>query len=362
MREFLISTKVPAFESARRPFPAEGNRTGRTRFRSRRRRHECGSPPRMRPACNGWTTTSGSISTSGSIQVVAGSTIVTPASMCARLMRSRRTAAASASSARVLTPRPRTARRRAGRRRSRRRRRGGRSCRSGRARPGRCAPRSARASARAVRAGRRRSRVRLADRELLRRRVARLDDPREPAVARRARAGRSARASSYSMPSTVAAAPVARCVVDERRGASPAVSSRHVAGEDEHVAVGALERGPRARGRRRRCRAAAPARRPRRPRSRRSSAARRRRRSGRRRRRARRRSPSRPCGGRAAGAGASARPTHARAEAGGHDDGCDRGVAHVSGIDGWGARIRTWDRGTKTRCLTAWLRPTGARV
>src|SRR5205823_4559471 len=23
----------------------------------------------------------------------------------------------------------------------------------------------------------------------------------------------------------------------------------------------------------------------------------------------------------------------------------------------WGARIRTWDRGTKTRCLTAWLRP-----
>src|SRR5205823_1750217 len=24
----------------------------------------------------------------------------------------------------------------------------------------------------------------------------------------------------------------------------------------------------------------------------------------------------------------------------------------------WGARIRTWDRGTKTRCLTTWLRPT----
>ena len=24
----------------------------------------------------------------------------------------------------------------------------------------------------------------------------------------------------------------------------------------------------------------------------------------------------------------------------------------------WGARIRTWDRGTKTRCLTAWLHPT----
>ena len=30
--------------------------------------------------------------------------------------------------------------------------------------------------------------------------------------------------------------------------------------------------------------------------------------------------------------------------------------------DGWGARIRTWDRGTKTRCLTTWLRPTAARV
>ena len=27
-------------------------------------------------------------------------------------------------------------------------------------------------------------------------------------------------------------------------------------------------------------------------------------------------------------------------------------------VDGWGARIRTWDRGTKTRCLTTWLRPT----
>ena len=53
---------------------------------------------------------------------------------------------------------------------------------------------------------------------------------------------------------------------------------------------------------------------------------------------------------------------HPGSEAGGHDDGCDRDVAHVGGIDGWGARIRTWDRGTKTRCLTAWLRPTAARV
>ena len=48
--------------------------------------------------------TSGSISTSGSIQVVAGSTIVTPASMWRRLIRSRSAAAAAASSARVFTP------------------------------------------------------------------------------------------------------------------------------------------------------------------------------------------------------------------------------------------------------------------
>jgi hypothetical protein len=33
---------------------------------------------------NGWIVASGSISTSGSIHVVSGSTIVTPASMCAR--------------------------------------------------------------------------------------------------------------------------------------------------------------------------------------------------------------------------------------------------------------------------------------
>ena len=28
---------------------------------------------------------------------------------------------------------------------------------------------------------------------------------------------------------------------------------------------------------------------------------------------------------------------------------------------GWGARIRTWDHGTKTRCLTTWLRPNDGR-
>ena len=26
-------------------------------------------------------------------------------------------------------------------------------------------------------------------------------------------------------------------------------------------------------------------------------------------------------------------------------------------LGGWGARIRTWDHGTKARCLTAWPRP-----
>src|SRR5579864_7881933 len=29
----------------------------------------------------------------------------------------------------------------------------------------------------------------------------------------------------------------------------------------------------------------------------------------------------------------------------------------MSAKSGWGARIRTWDHGTKTRCLTTWLRP-----
>ena len=30
-------------------------------------------------------------------------------------------------------------------------------------------------------------------------------------------------------------------------------------------------------------------------------------------------------------------------------------------LGGWGARIRTWDHGTKARCLTAWPRPNPSR-
>ena len=47
------------------------------------------------------------------------------------------------------------------------------------------------------------------------------------------------------------------------------------------------------------------------------------------------------------------RGPHPRAEARGHHDCCE-----FAGHQSWGARIRTWDRGTKTRCLTTWLRPT----
>ena len=115
MREFLISTKVPAFESGLEDRPG-----AKVTERADRRaapdlgvdrdgvRVDLGAA--SRPACgrggttNGWMVTSGSSSTSGSIQVVAGSTIVTPASMWRSLIRSRSTAAASASSTRVLTP------------------------------------------------------------------------------------------------------------------------------------------------------------------------------------------------------------------------------------------------------------------
>src|SRR5206468_3856292 len=52
---------------------------------------------------------------------------------------------------------------------------------------------------------------------------------------------------------------------------------------------------------------------------------------------------------------------HPRPEPGGHDDGCELSIGHGFGSS-WGARIRTWDRGTKTRCLTTWLRPTTVRL
>src|SRR4026208_1648082 len=52
---------------------------------------------------------------------------------------------------------------------------------------------------------------------------------------------------------------------------------------------------------------------------------------------------------------------HPRPEAGGHHHSCELSIGH--GIESnWGARIRTWDRGTKTRCLTTWLRPPAAGV
>ena len=82
------------------------------------------------------------------------------------------------------------------------------------------------------------------------------------------------------------------------------------------------------------------------------------RRSGRRRAAARHRAPSRPCAGRAAGAGASAssdRMRVPRPPAMTTAASWRRSFAAPTG--GWGARIRTWDRGTKTRCLTTWLRP-----
>src|SRR5262249_47794740 len=52
--------------------------------------------------------------------------------------------------------------------------------------------------------------------------------------------------------------------------------------------------------------------------------------------------------------------THPGTEPAGHQNGCEWGCRHGRLDAGgcWGARIRTWDRGTKTRCLTAWLRPT----
>ena len=52
------------------------------------------------------------------------------------------------------------------------------------------------------------------------------------------------------------------------------------------------------------------------------------------------------------------RRAHPRAEPSREDNGGQPRCVHVLSRNGWGARIRTWDRGTKTRCLTTWLRPT----
>src|SRR5262249_1875070 len=51
---------------------------------------------------------------------------------------------------------------------------------------------------------------------------------------------------------------------------------------------------------------------------------------------------------------------HPSSEPGGHNDCC--WLRGRQRMNGWGARIRTWDRGTKTRCLTTWLRPIGASI
>ncbi len=59
------------------------------------------------------------------------------------------------------------------------------------------------------------------------------------------------------------------------------------------------------------------------------------------------------------------RRAHPCPPASGHDDGCELGAGFGHGRHvGWGARIRTWDHGTKTRCLTTWPRPSesGRRV
>src|SRR3954469_4609350 len=64
------------------------------------------APTRVAPrsTVNGCTVASASISTPGSMNVLAGSTMVTPASMWPRLIRARSSASASARSTRVLTP------------------------------------------------------------------------------------------------------------------------------------------------------------------------------------------------------------------------------------------------------------------
>ena len=206
--------------------------------------------------------------------------------------------------------------------------------------------------------------VHLVDRELAR---ATRRRPRRSRGRGRRRRGRRARRRGRragTKVSTVAAARSRRCVVDEvaqqlggERGVSPVrISTSSVrpssAARAERIASPVPRGSSWTRPRRRRRRT---------PRGRR---ARRRRRAGRRRARARRRSPSRPCAGRARGCRCfGSDGAHAGAQPCGHHGGCDRRLGHGGVDDGWGARIRTWDRGTKTRCLTAWLRPTaGASI
>ena len=227
--------------------------------------------------------------------------------------------------------------------------------RSGRARPARSRARAARAPARARRPGRRRSTsstsvssscsgVASAASTIAR------SDPLSSRTIRP-----YARRSGGSNESTVAAAACARCAstrpCEQRRR-----QERRVPGEDEHL-VRVADRGPRAGGRRRRCRAARPGSRPATPRTRPRSRARRRRRAAAARAGARPRAPSRRAGGRAADADASASPSASGFRGLRPSRRLRVCAGSWSAEDGWGARIRTWDHGTKTRCLTTWPRP-----
>ena len=84
--------------------------------------------------------------------------------------------------------------------------------------------------------------------------------------------------------------------------------------------------------------------------------ARRRRRAARAERAGRLDAPSRPCAARGSGAGAS-RARNAFAFRALRPSRLQRVSSASRVFDGWGARIRTWDHGTKTRCLTTWPRP-----
>ena len=198
-------------------------------------------------------------------------------------------------------------------------------------------------------------RVDLADLELLGGRVARLDDRGQRRRLRPAARGRSAAGPPARRRGPSRSAPSRRCAVDEvaqelgssARGCRPRGRARR-------------PRGPRARrarcGPRRRSRAARPGPRPRRRRT--PSAVAGRGHDHERFRPELARDPDDPVdhpateqrmqmlgGGRA----------HSCPEACGHHDRSEPLLVRRHG--GWGARIRTWDHGTKTRCLTTWPRP-----